>query len=110
MSQPVPVTPAKRRRFVRRVLIFCAVAAFVTGCNTVGYYKQAAAGQYEILARREPIQEVLTRTNTSPALREKLQLVLDIRRFAEHELNQIESLVVQHLQTLLEAWHDYFGA
>jgi len=30
--------------------------------------------------------------------------------FAEHELNRIERLVVQHLQTLLEAWHEYFGA
>lgn len=32
------------------------------------------------------------------------------RGFAEHELNRIERLVVQHLQTLLEAWHEYFGA
>jgi len=32
------------------------------------------------------------------------------RGFAEHELNQIEALVIQHVQTLLEAWHDYFGA
>jgi Domain of unknown function (DUF4160) len=32
------------------------------------------------------------------------------RGFAEHERNDIESLVIQHQQTLLEAWHDYFGA
>jgi hypothetical protein len=32
------------------------------------------------------------------------------RGFAEHELNRIEALVVQHRQTLVEAWHDYFGA
>jgi hypothetical protein len=32
------------------------------------------------------------------------------RGFAEHELNYIESLVVQHRQTLLEAWHEFFGA
>jgi hypothetical protein len=32
------------------------------------------------------------------------------RGFAEHELNRIESLVNQHRQTLMEAWHDYFGA
>jgi hypothetical protein len=32
------------------------------------------------------------------------------RGFKEHELNQIARLVVQHQQTLLEAWHDYFGA
>ncbi len=32
------------------------------------------------------------------------------RGFKEHELNQIARLVVQHQQTLLEAWHDYFGS
>ena len=30
--------------------------------------------------------------------------------FAEHELNAVESLVVQQRQILLEGWHDYFGA
>jgi hypothetical protein len=32
------------------------------------------------------------------------------RGFADHELTRIESLVIQHRQTLMEAWHDYFGA
>jgi hypothetical protein len=32
------------------------------------------------------------------------------RGFATHELNQIERLVKKHKQTLLEGWHDYFGA
>jgi hypothetical protein len=32
------------------------------------------------------------------------------RGFADHELNQIEKLVVEHQSTLLEAWHDYFDA
>ena len=32
------------------------------------------------------------------------------RGFAEHELNTIEALVVQHRAALLEAWNDYFGA
>jgi hypothetical protein len=30
--------------------------------------------------------------------------------FAGHELNQIARLVAKHEQTLLEAWHEYFGA
>ncbi len=29
--------------------------------------------------------------------------------FAAHELQTIERLVVQYLQTLIEAWHDHFG-
>lgn len=32
------------------------------------------------------------------------------RGFAEHELNRIEALVTQNAQTLLEAWHAFFGA
>ncbi len=62
------------------------MAGLITGCGSMGYYRQAISGQYEILDRREPIQSVLARTNTSPALREKLQLVLGLREFAEREL------------------------
>ena len=28
----------------------------------------------------------------------------------EHELNQIERLIVKYQRSLLEAWHDYFGS
>jgi predicted aminopeptidase len=87
MSQPAPVHSRKRRRFRRRVILFCSVAALITGCSSVGYYRQAVSGQYEILARREPISEVIARADTRPALREKLHLVLDIREFAERELH-----------------------
>jgi hypothetical protein len=32
------------------------------------------------------------------------------RGFKPHEITQIARLVVKHEQTLLEAWHDHFGA
>lgn len=32
------------------------------------------------------------------------------RGFPDHELSNIERLVVKYQQTFLEAWHDYFGA
>jgi hypothetical protein len=32
------------------------------------------------------------------------------RGFAEHELNSIATLVIEHRQTILEAWHEFFGA
>lgn len=32
------------------------------------------------------------------------------RGFAEHELGDIERVIVQHRETLLEAWNEYFGA
>lgn len=31
------------------------------------------------------------------------------RGFKEHELNQVTRLIMEHKQTFLEAWHEYFG-
>jgi predicted aminopeptidase len=87
MSQPAPVHPKPRRRFGRRVALYCALAVLITGCSSVGYYRQAAAGQYQIFSRQESIQKVLARPDTKPELRQKLQLVLDLREFAESDLH-----------------------
>jgi predicted aminopeptidase len=87
MSEPIPIHRTKRRRFSRRLLLFCALAVLITGCSSVSYYRQAAAGQYEIFSRQQPIREVIAKADTQPGLREKLQLVLDIRQFAERELH-----------------------
>jgi predicted aminopeptidase len=87
MSLPAPAIPKKRRCFRRRVIFFCSITLLITGCSSVGYYRQAISGQYEILAKREPIPEIIARADTRPALRDKLQLVLDIRAFAERELH-----------------------
>jgi predicted aminopeptidase len=68
-------------------LLCLTTALFVTGCSTVGYYQQAAAGQYEVVSRQEKIPALLARTNTPAKLREKLELVLSLRQFAERELH-----------------------
>ena len=59
----------------------------LTSCQTVSYYAQAIHGQGQILNREEPIATLLANSNTPPALRAKLQLVLEIRTFAEKELH-----------------------
>lgn len=56
------------------------------GCQTVGYYSQAVHGQYQLWSRQEPIAALLASDTTPPALKERLKLVLEIRRFAENEL------------------------
>lgn len=66
--------------------LITALALAQTGCRTVGYYAQAIHGQCQILQRSKPIKDILADTNTSPALREKLQLVLHLREFAAAEL------------------------
>lgn len=70
-----------------RVLCIGGLALLAAGCNTVHYYHQAAAGQYEVFSRQEKITSLLARTNTPPELRGKLELVLRLREFAERELH-----------------------
>jgi predicted aminopeptidase len=63
-----------------------AAAALLSGCQTARYYGQAIRGQCEILARRQPITEVIADPQTSPELRERFRLVLMLRSFAEEQL------------------------
>jgi len=64
------------------LLAVLASAACLSGC----YLVQAAAGQVEVLARSRPIDAVMTDPATPPALRARLELVVEARRFAVQEL------------------------
>jgi predicted aminopeptidase len=65
-------------------LISCLAFA---GCRTVGFYHQAAAGQWEIIRKSRPNTEVLAAPETGPALRRQLESVERIRRFASGHLS-----------------------
>ena len=52
------------------------------GCGSVSYLTQAVMGQGEILARRQPVEELLADERTPAMLRRQLQAVQEIRRFA----------------------------
>src|SRR6266446_4112662 len=73
-----------------RLALICLAASWFSlllcGCESVGYYRQAIHGQYQILARRQPIDVLLADPATPASLREKLQAVLEIRQFAEEQL------------------------
>ena len=78
-----------RRRVLRLLGVAFVVAVLATvlsGCQTVTYYKQAIRGQYQIFANRQPIEKLLSSTNTPSDLKEKFRLVMDLRRFAATEL------------------------
>jgi predicted aminopeptidase len=64
-----------------------ALALFLSGCQTISYYTQAVSGQMQILNRKRSIKSVLNDPTTSDALKQKLQLVLTVREFAEKELH-----------------------
>lgn len=75
------------KRNALRCGLFLALALGVTGCQTVGYYAQAVHGQCQMLSRQKPIQELLEDPGTPEPLKDRLRLVLEIRRFAENELH-----------------------
>jgi tRNA(Ile)-lysidine synthetase-like protein len=65
----------------------------LSGCGTVGYYYQSIHGHFSLLGDSRPISEILQDKNIDPELRRKLELILQLRRFAtEHlELPQNDS-------------------
>jgi len=65
-----------------RLLFLLALSASASGC----YYMQAAAGQWSVLRKSEPISEVIADSETSDKLAYRLRLVQDARRFSIDEL------------------------
>lgn len=62
---------------LRLVLLLCC-----TGSLSACYYMQAAAGQWEVLRKREPVDEVIADVDTPPELVARLQLVNEARDFS----------------------------
>lgn len=59
----------------------------LTGCQSVAYYGQAVQGHFNLLAKRKPIDRLLSGTDISPELRRQLEAVQRIRTFARDELS-----------------------
>jgi predicted aminopeptidase len=57
-----------------------------TGCRTVAYLARGGLAEARILWRREPITRMIARPDLDPELRERLELVLEARRFAVDHL------------------------
>ena len=66
-----------------RLVLLLACCVLLNGC----YYLQAAQGQWELTRKREPIDAVLARPDTTPELAARLRLVQDARQFAVDELS-----------------------
>lgn len=69
----------------------CALAAILvtlaaTGCSTLGYYVQAARGQWHMMRAARPIDDWLSDSRTPEDLRQRLQTVREIRAFASRDL------------------------
>jgi predicted aminopeptidase len=69
-----------------RIAILCGVAVLVASCAQLGYYVQAAQGQYALLSDAKPIDEWISDPATGARLKGRLMKVKEIRAFAAREL------------------------
>jgi len=69
-----------------RVAALSASAVLLCGCEAIGYYTQAARGQWQLLSSRQPVNDLLESEQTAPALKQRLELVNTIRDFAQREI------------------------
>lgn len=59
-----------------------ALGLALSGCGTLGYYAHVAKGQGELLTRRRDVAKVVDDPATDPAVKHKLELAQQARRFA----------------------------
>jgi predicted aminopeptidase len=62
------------------------MALAFSGCQSISFYRQAVAGEYQILAHEKPIRVLMEDTNTAAPLRDKFAEILKIREFAAQDL------------------------
>jgi len=84
-------TAAPRSRRSRVRLWGCGLAcalmvAALSGCQTVRFYRQAIAGQCQILTHQEPIRQLIAHPQTPASLKTKFEQILKIREFAARQL------------------------
>lgn len=58
----------------------------LAGCADLGYYRQAAVGQWRLLDARQPVADLLADPATAPELRQRLATAQTLRAFASAEL------------------------
>lgn len=63
-----------------------ASALLLSACSNLSYYTHLAGGQHELMSARVPIKEIVEDSSRDPALRARLQKVLDARAFATQHL------------------------
>ena len=75
------------RRVLKWVFVVLAIVVAAIAATPFGrYILRAGWEEAKILARRRPIEEVIADSVTSPALRDRLRLVIDARQFGVDSL------------------------
>jgi predicted aminopeptidase len=75
----------RRNKKVTTLLLLCAGALVFPGCQ-IGYYSQAVRGQLQMWSGQKPMLELVEKAETPDKLKEKFELIFELRRYAEKEL------------------------
>jgi predicted aminopeptidase len=78
--------PFHRLRALSALLLCLALAGCASTTGSLGYYWQSLRGHMQLMQAAEPIDRWITRTDITPALRERLQRAQRARAFAVAEL------------------------
>jgi predicted aminopeptidase len=74
------------QRILGTLIAITGFALALASCADLAYYRQAAAGQWELLRAGRPVAEALSDPATSPELRRRLATARELRAFASAEL------------------------
>lgn len=69
-----------------RLLLLCGAVLLIAGCTSLGYYAQAAHGQFSLLSDAKPIDDWLADPDINAKLKARLAKAKEMRRFAAREL------------------------
>lgn len=72
---------------ISRLWFALLTALLVCSCSTVSFYTQAIGGQMEIWRKSRPNAEALADSSVTQRVKQRLQLIEELRRFAARELH-----------------------
>ncbi len=73
------------KRLILHIVLLPVVLICTNACTSISYYSQSVLGQYEILAKSQDIEQLLTE-KIDPVSKKKLALLLEILDFARQDL------------------------
>ncbi len=71
---------------MNKLICLAFLSGILSGCSSVAYYYQAAAGHLDVMSRAQPFDAYLTDASTNEDIKAKLRQINNIRRFASREL------------------------
>ena len=89
-------------QFISKLSSFSLLAVLtvgLTGCSTAKYYSHAAVGHLQLTAGQAPIHKLIQDQKVEKDVKRQLQLVIELREFAETKLNLDSVLSLQILLT-----------